>query len=57
MIFIQGNGNDGDYPASAMRSPIWALFTGINTSDVYRVEIAITYEFIPTMAFEPWAPL
>lgn len=40
-----------------MRSPIWALFTGISTLDTYRIEVVVTYEFIPSMTFEPWSPV
>jgi hypothetical protein len=30
------------------------LFEGINNADSYRVEVYVSYEFVPTMVFESW---
>jgi hypothetical protein len=38
------------------RNPMWLLFTGISTSDTYRLEVVTTVEYVPTLTFDSWSP-
>lgn len=55
-IFMGPVTNDFDTKSNVWRSPIYALFTGISSADTYRVEVVSTWEYVPTLTFESWAP-
>jgi len=39
------------------RNPIHFLATGLALTDSFRVEVKVTYEYIPTTIFRMWAPV
>lgn len=56
-VFIGGsNSVDTEVTNYYCRNPILVYFSGLNPSgESYLLQIAYTYEFVPTPAFEPWS--
>jgi len=60
---LSGTGSIGGvsttYDASVftnhMRNAIYFVATGLNANDTFRVEVKITYEYVPTTTFRVWA--
>jgi len=46
---------DADVFANHCRNPIFIYGTGMSTSDKFRLEVKITYEYIPTVGKKPFA--
>lgn len=40
-----------------MRNAIYLRIDGTNPSDFYRIEVKVTYEYIPTFTFKQWVDL
>jgi len=38
-----------------LRNPIHFVATGLAATDTFRVEVKITYEFVPSTTFRIWA--
>lgn len=55
-MFMGLKGYDKENYSNLWRSPIYALFSGISASDTFRVEVVSTWEYVPTLNFEAWAP-
>lgn len=63
MEFMQDNclsnglGVFGDLAALSahLRNQIYILGTGLNQNDSFRLEVKVTFEYIPTLTYKPWA--
>lgn len=45
---------DADVFATHLRNSIHFVALGLASSDTFRVEVKITYEFIPSTTFKMW---
>jgi hypothetical protein len=44
-----------DAVANRMRNMIYILAVGLAPTDTFRLEVKITYEYIPTTSFKLWS--
>jgi hypothetical protein len=50
--YVEGN---YDTVSTHFRNPIWFECIGCASTDQFRVEVKISYEFIPTLGFKIWS--
>jgi hypothetical protein len=46
---------DMDTFSNHLRNPIFFVATGLAATDTFRVEVKVTYEYVPSTSFRIWA--
>lgn len=44
-----------DTMANHCRNAIYIIASGLQSTDAFRLELKVTYEYVPTTAFKLWA--